>query len=59
MSSPPKTEDDNVAQSSPDEGIVEGDPGQNKDETAKDDIMDESHDIDVKEQDRWLPIANG
>jgi hypothetical protein len=60
MSSPPKPDEDNVAQSTSPEDGNEGEPGPKQDETAKDDtIMDESHDIDVKEQDRWLPIANG
>jgi len=59
MSSPPKPDEDNVAQSTSPEDGNEGEPGPKQDETAKDDtIMDESHDIDVKEQDRWLPIAN-
>jgi len=59
MSSPPKLDDDNVAQSaSPEEGNQvptgpeEGEPGTG-------DTMEDSNEIEVKEQDRWLPIANG
>jgi hypothetical protein len=57
MSSPPKQDDDGVAQS----------PHSNEDNPVEDDKspkgdgpMDpEGIDIEVKEQDRWLPIANG
>jgi hypothetical protein len=61
MSSPPKPDDDNVAQSTtPEEGNAEVDQGPSPPKVpGKDDIMDDSHDIEVKEQDRWLPIANG
>jgi len=59
MSSPPKLDDDNVAQSpSPEEGHRVP-TGQEEGEQGHGDTMDDSHDIDVKEQDRWLPIANG
>jgi len=59
MTSPPKgAEDDNVAQSTtPEEGNAEGDHDQET-KSRDDQPMDDLHDIDVKEQDRWLPIAN-
>jgi hypothetical protein len=47
MSTSPKAEED-VAQTTPDDQ-PEGEKGP---------VMDE-HEIEVKEQDRWLPIANG
>jgi hypothetical protein len=60
MSSPPKPEDDNVAQSTtPEEVAAEVDQGQSSPKETGEDKMEESHDIEVKEQDRWLPIANG
>jgi hypothetical protein len=56
----PKPDDDNVAQSTtPEEGNAEGDHGQEDPKLKDGEPMDDSHDIDVKEQDRWLPIANG
>ena len=59
MSSPPKPDEDNVAQSTSPEDGNEGEQGHKQDELKDDTNMDDSHDIDVKEQDRWLPIANG
>jgi hypothetical protein len=67
MSSPPKPDDENVAQSiTPEEDRnTEVDRDQStpresgKDDTQTAGIMDDAHDIEVKEQDRWLPIANG
>jgi len=59
MSSPQKLDDDNVAQShSPEEG-QQIPTGQEEGEQGLGETMEDSHDIDVKEQDRWLPIANG
>jgi len=60
MSSPPKPDDDhNVAQSnSPEDGNNQNLPGQEQKDPEGPGEMDDSHDIDVKEQDRWLPIAN-
>jgi len=59
MSSPPKPDDDNVAQShSPEDGNNQNLPGQEEKNPDGPEGMDDSHDIDVKEQDRWLPIAN-
>jgi len=59
MSSPPKPDDDNVAQStSPEDGNDQVDLVEQGEDSEKGRIMDDSHDIDVKEQDRWLPIAN-
>jgi hypothetical protein len=60
MASPPKPEDDNVApSSSPEDGNAEGEQGPKQTEEGVEKEMEDSHDIDVKEQDRWLPIANG
>lgn len=60
MSSPPKPDDDNVVQSnSPEDGSNQNLAGQEGKDPELTELMDDSHDIDVKEQDRWLPIANG
>ena len=50
MSSPPKVEEAEVVQSTP-EDI---DP-----EKPMDDTQGQGLEVEVKEQDRWLPIANG
>lgn len=45
-----------VAQDSNDGGDQQGDPGESGDATTQEVAM---YETEVKEQDRWLPIANG
>jgi len=45
-----------VAQDSNDGGDQQGDPGEGGDATVQEVAM---YETEVKEQDRWLPIANG
>jgi nuclear transcription Y subunit beta len=56
MSTPPKPDDGDVVQS-PRSEENSGDGDKSKDEGKI--MADEIIDIEVKEQDRWLPIANG
>jgi nuclear transcription Y subunit beta len=60
MSSPPKQDDDGVPQSphSEENSPGSGDPSPPDDNKGGMERGDEI-DIEVKEQDRWLPIANG
>jgi hypothetical protein len=57
MSSPPKPDDGDVPPSPRSEENSNGDDDNPKE--ADKPIMDTPEDIEVKEQDRWLPIANG
>jgi hypothetical protein len=58
MSSPPESKDADVQPTNPEEPTTEGEEASSKPD--KDPIMDENAlEVEVKEQDRWLPIANG